>query len=95
MNSDRQSFTAAPPAEDQLLSALVMATSTARWPGGALLVDLEETVVRDLFAPHLVIALAQLTRPAATALADTKQLPHPPADPPASEVTATPLEPSC
>jgi len=94
MNSDRQSFTAAPPAEDQLLSALVMATSTARWPGGALLVDLEETVVRDLLAPHLVIALAQLTRPAATAHADTTPA-HPPSDPTASEVTATPLEPSC
>ncbi len=94
MNSDRQSFTAAPPAEDQLLSALVMATSTARWPGGALLVDLEETVVRDLLAPHLVIALAQLTRPAATAHADPTPA-HPSSDPTASEVTATPLEPSC
>jgi hypothetical protein len=94
MISDRRSFTAAPPVEDQLLSALVMATSTARWPGGELLVDLEETVVRDLFAPHLVIALAQLTSPAASALADTNPA-HPPADSPASEVTATPLEPSC
>jgi len=94
MNSDRQSFTTAPPAEDQLLSALVMATSTARWPGGALLVDLEETVVRELLAPHLVIALAQLTRPAATARADITPA-HPPSDPPASEVAATPLEPSC
>ncbi len=57
MNTDRK----APPAQEHLATALVMAAARARWPAGQLLVDLDETVLRTLLAPHLAAALHDLT----------------------------------
>ncbi len=47
---------------DQLATALVIAATHARWPAGPLLVDLDETVLRTLLAPHLAAALHDLTQ---------------------------------
>jgi len=48
------------PAEDHLTTALVRAAATARWPSGALLLDLDETVIRQLLAPRLIEAVQEL-----------------------------------
>ncbi len=48
------------PAEDHLTAALVKAAATARWPAGALLLDLDETVIRPLLAPRLIAAVQEL-----------------------------------
>ncbi len=50
------------PSASQLADALVRAAATARWPDGSLLLDLHETVLRTLLAPHLTSALAQADR---------------------------------
>lgn len=47
---------------DQLATALVIAATHARWPAGPLLLDLDETVLRTLLAPHLAGALHDLTQ---------------------------------
>lgn len=47
-----------------VVAALVTAAAHARWPSGQLLVDLEERVIRERLAPHLLAALACREQPA-------------------------------
>lgn len=42
----------------QIEDAMVTSASTARWPDGSLLLDLDETVLRDVLVPQLLAALA-------------------------------------
>ncbi len=48
---------------DLLATALVTAAATARWPGGPLVLDLDEHVLGHLLAPRLATALPDLTGP--------------------------------
>lgn len=49
------------PSQEELATALVAAAAAARWPAGPLLLDLDETIIRQLLAPHLVTAVQELT----------------------------------
>jgi hypothetical protein len=51
------------PAKDHLTTALVRAAATARWPAGALLLDLGETIIHQLLAPRLIEAVQELATP--------------------------------
>jgi len=46
---------------DQLEDAVVASASTARWPDGSLLLELDEHVLRDVLVPRLLTALASTT----------------------------------
>lgn len=45
----------------QLEQAVITSASTARWPDGSLLLDLDESVLRDLLVPQLLAALTAST----------------------------------
>lgn len=47
----------------QLEAAVLSSASTARWPDGSLLVDLEESVLREVLVPRLLEALATIPSP--------------------------------
>lgn len=49
------------PSQEKLATALVAAAAAARWPAGPLLLNLDETIIRQLLAPHLVTAVQKLT----------------------------------
>lgn len=52
----------------QLEAAVLSSASTARWPDGSLLLDLDESVVRDVFMPQLLAALTGAGYPTVTAV---------------------------
>jgi len=45
----------------QLEDAVLASASTARWPDGSLLLELDENVLRDVLVPRLLAALASTT----------------------------------
>lgn len=51
----------------ELEAAVVASASTARWPDGSLLLDLDVNVLRDVLMPRLLAALESTTTSGAPA----------------------------